>query len=352
MTRNPRTRCLLSCIVALLLCSVGRHEAFGCKELMAVVGGAETKDFSKVEKADENLLSSIKKARPYDILVLHEKVLCDPNVKAALAESPARLVLRSVGDTRSLCAKHIQSMSVIAVFPTTEDGVRNVFPERPVRATQSYLLHVKSTMEELQKLRSGDQSTPGLVDVVVLDQKPAKGSMSEQLLDAVRTTKATEFVLLICHSEKGLIPLPDGSAVKLTELEKVLDKRTAVILTCNSIDYTESGVDAVVTTRKLEFDEVAKAVLAIGKTEFYGKCHDFGEMLGRLNSELAKGKGPADGIVRWGAISLFGGITVFAIVQLRRGSDTEQCSCGATCNCALDTDSKCKCKRPQEKKKP
>jgi hypothetical protein len=352
MSKNQSIRLSAALLAVVLLCSCPVPRASACAEAFAVLGGAKTTDYSKVEKVDDKLLKEVAKADGYDILIFPEKLLRDTRLRDALASSHARLVFQSVGDTRSLCMKHIQSMSVIAVLPTSEDGIKKVFPDHPVKPIQTYLKGVRSTFAELEKLQA-EKGKDGLAEVVVLSEPPEKGKMKDQLLERVASTKAGEFVLFVCHSDKGKIPLPDGDSVDLADVQKALKDRTGVILTCDSMDYSASGVDAVVTTRRLQFDEVAKAVLAVGKSDFYGGCHDFGQLLGKLNAELNKGRGPADLIVKLVAVSVAGGITTFTVVVLKRGEGEKECSCKDVCNCNLDagTKEKCNCTKKDPKGK-
>src|SRR5262245_28024177 len=123
--RTPRAVAGLLLVTVLL---VPGRDASACKEIFALIGGAEDKDYTKVEKVDDKLLKEIAAADPYDVLTFNDTLLCDPRVKDALATGSGRIVLQSVGDVRSLCMQKIQSMTVVAVVPTTEKGIGNVFP--------------------------------------------------------------------------------------------------------------------------------------------------------------------------------------------------------------------------------
>ena len=145
--------------------------------------------------------------------------------------------------------------------------------------------------------------------------------------------------------------MPDGSELDLNTTQKDVGAKKVVVLTCDSLDYfVRKGTDAVVTTRRLEFDEMAKAVLAVGKSKFYGGCKDFGQLLNALNRELAQGRGPADRVLKIGAISAVGGITILGAIQLKPGGGAEECSCEKECKCGLEPRGECKCGSGKTKK--
>lgn len=191
---------------------------------------------------------------------------------------------------------------------------------------------VKKTLSELRSFEKTDKEKGGLASVIIFESKPNVGTMADQLLESIRKTEAKEFVTVICHNENVVIPLPDGSKLKLSHLHEALGERAAAVFTCNSLQSVQNGGRAVLTTRELQFDEVSNALVAIAKTQFYGGCHDFGELLRNINGELDKQTGPANTPVKLGAIASFSGLAIFSCLHL-----TEPvCNCGDKCKCDGD----------------
>ena len=304
--------------------------ASACAEQFARLGGAKTAYF-KVDSPVEDVSKQIHKLQDaFDIAVLPNRLLAAPQVRSALWDSNARLILNDYGNVeavRGFLTHHLGGVKVIAVLPTSDDGIKNVFGDlgQGVAPTARYLRRVQEVARPL-----------GADATVLDDSQPGDPKMSERLMSLIEKAKPDEFIGLVAHSHDGIIPLPDGSSLKVEDVQAALAGHQARggVFTCNSIVAVPQGNVAVLTTKRLHFDEVMQVLVDFEAKDFYKKrtkgCVDVGTFVAALNNRLNEPRGP-EKRVKVAMAGVGGSLIMFLLVQLTRS----ECQCGK-CDCDKD----------------
>jgi hypothetical protein len=212
-----------------------------------------------VEKAKQQILD----ATGSDLLVADHETLANPEIQAILARSPARLVLKTADFqaqiVNSTLGDHPKKLSLLLEIPVTAEEVANVFGKQSAVAAYLTTEHLSKIAAALHTLQSVDGPRPVTV---------RSGAAKQDLMAAIASAEPGEFFLIIDHNDDGVLKLPNGEQVPVSELNAALGKSSlkGVVLTCESSRYVKEAVDReVVTNRKVRFDEIACALSAVVK---------------------------------------------------------------------------------------
>lgn len=221
-------------------------------------------DLTKLDAASlEKVKEQISRATGSELLIADPKTLTRPEVQALLAESPARLVIKTDKFDKESIDKILgfkaKTISIYSAIPSSKSEVDSVFGKMPSFSTYWTAQRLGKVAKNIKELKS--VSSPRPVNIHAANTKAG-------LLGTIQNANADDFLLFIGHNEDGVLKLPTGDSVPLSELNAALDARGAkgVVLTCESIRFVrdKAGTE-VLTNRKLRFDEIACALSSVVK---------------------------------------------------------------------------------------
>jgi hypothetical protein len=164
------------------------------------------------------------------------------------------------------------------------------------------------------------------------DEASTESSARDRILKAIAAPTGEDIVVVLCHNKEGIVPLPDGSSVTLEELSAAVRHRRGIVLTCASVDVSEAQGRALLTTRRLEFDEMAASLVYMKLHGFFESDRTFGDFLTQLNLRLNANRGPTDGAVKIMLAAVGAGTLSLVAVNLSK----RECVCPPGCDCCND----------------
>lgn len=147
------------------------------------------------------------------------------------------------------------------------------------------------------------------------------------MLDRVRAATPSEFVLVIAHNNENCLKFPDGSELDLEELYSNLatPRFRGLVLTCESVKYAKGETDALLTTTRLEYDEIACALkTALDRGAPGEKCRCVDTLLRAIQRELVSCSGALERVVKIGIASVGSGIVVASVYLIHSADDDDE----------------------------
>jgi hypothetical protein len=303
--------------------------------------GSHVLDLSRVRVADEKTLREIRTAGSRKLLILNENLLSDKSAKDALKNSKAHVIMKNAGDIPRLeqvLKTNVDAIRVVAVLPTTPEGVKAVFNPRgesqlvmegDLPSVVSYMKKVKNIIGERVEIFN-ESRTPA--DHDPLNTISGNGSgMANAFMSYIKTHKIRETMCILCHNDAGSkrIFFPDGTSVKVEDVQNALQGGMGILLTCSTVNAKSPAGELAITTRDLEFDEIAKSIAIINRPGYFEAGNTFGQLLVSVNKELNAVRGPANGVVKLVVVGVVGDLITLMIVNLSH----QECSCASGCDC-------------------
>lgn len=171
-----------------------------------------------------------------------------PNIGAAIERAVERRV--------KLLGREIKHITLLGVLPSTAEEVEAVFDGLAGGARAGATGYLRRVGDDLLAIEA-----PG-VAVTILSARPGAASVAERILGRITAARPDEFTIVIGHNARGVLRCGDGSEIPLKSLFERLDDGNlkGMVLTCESVNYSSPASSAVLTTGRLEFDEIVAAL--------------------------------------------------------------------------------------------
>jgi hypothetical protein len=207
---------------------------------------------------DTEKLASLSRSDFKNLVIVDDAAFSDSTVQAALQNNDAPLFLGSkisLPEVEKYLGRKVRKIRFVVLLPSDAIGVKNVWgnglPGKGIQASVRYMDTIQPMFRELKSCRILDNTM--------------KDSALPSLRAEIEKAEKDELLVVVGHNEGGEIKCPDGSTIKLSEVNhKFSNGKLGIVLTCNSMKYPRGAGDvALVTTRDLELDEIAMVADAL-----------------------------------------------------------------------------------------
>ena len=216
-------------------------------------------DFNKEVLTEEKL----KNTYYNDLLVIKNE---DLNIKSnlkILKQSEATFCFKGdVNGLEEVLDKEVTKIEFIPILPSNQIEIKNVFGEiytQDETLVRSIITQMKMTEAKYDKLHN----------VSKLFDANVKNTHANILLKKISSSTQKNLIVIIGHNEDGLLKLTDNSSVKISEIINISNKNKSpvLILSCETISYEAANAtsNSVLTTKKLEYTEIADALIYLDK---------------------------------------------------------------------------------------
>jgi hypothetical protein len=215
------------------------------------------------------------------VLVLDRPAFDDPGLRGRLSRTRGRLCLKSDGDPNIFFRKIVhQHDSVIISLPNGRDAVKKYFG-----LTSDEIL--EPLLDQMHRVR--ETMAQGHNAIFFENDMPATSNYREQLLTEVQRRNGGVLVF-IGHNENGDLKFPDGSSISITELSNRADQChvTPIILSCQTIDGFNSGDTGIISTKSVQFEELADAMISANRAMVENGCMYLGDYLYFYNDAISR----------------------------------------------------------------
>lgn len=237
----------------------------------------DLRDRTAVAKRD------LKSLKHTEMVVLSDDAFSNETVKRELRESSALLCLKSDKPAAEVLKKSVSpSQPLLIAIPNDFVGVRNLY------WSSLDALSAQPIVDQMKRIRA---------DLAPLDKRATYFSDSrpdrpyrDQFLDAFRAEKY-RVITVVCHNDGGKIKFPDGTTVDLSEITAIAGKNGVlpIVLSCNTLDHIGPNYDGLVSTRALDFEDIASGLLEADRFFKEGSCRYVGDYLYAIDTGIKTG---------------------------------------------------------------
>lgn len=213
---------------------------------------------SIIDVTGDNLKSSteymLSHASSSDFILFDSATIKKESFVKALQKSKATIIVRTEKGkdaAKKLLGCPIQDLEVLAAIPEDAHGVSLMY--------QSDTGKISNVVEHYVKIATSFKKNPA---TKVLSKSQNSSTISSTLLKGAKSKEQNnKFLIIIGHNEDGILCLPDGSRIKVTELVNAssLSNRPILVLSCETLGSNINHY-GFVTTRPLYFPEIVKAI--------------------------------------------------------------------------------------------
>ncbi len=209
-----------------------------------------THSFDLRREGTERLGARLSEAKAHDLLIISSDTTKSERAMASIANSKARFCMvadRSPVAAQTLLEAPVGAPKIFAVVPSDGESIRRVFGATGPAAEK----YMKANVERF-----------GALEHVTVVSTKGPVPFREQVIHEIDSGDRGSLFVLVAHNEEGKVMGPDGTAVTLKEINDELRRvmRPGLILSCRTMQEAKAFANSLVTTRALEFDEVAKAL--------------------------------------------------------------------------------------------
>ena len=254
----------------------------------------------------EDIRNLLENASSNEIAIVDKWVLENAICKKIICDRTNILYLTmptEASEFKETLSLPVQSVRVLPIIPVNSVEIAHVFGLAPD------VIH-HSLTEQMIKSRRQWESVP---NAWFSDIKGSQLNEADQIREVIQRSDHGEMMFIFGHRDNNELRCRDGSVLNLEEfpINSPGRKAIVVVLTCDSVNTVVKG-SRVVTTKRLEFDIVARAMSKLA-TKTRGEEMSCGQILIETNNLLNKNDDQVERFAKISVVILGGGAVVFIV---------------------------------------
>jgi hypothetical protein len=192
-------------------------------------------------------------AARYDAVPFSERIASDPIYRSMVAKTEGRLFLKSAVSPEGV-SRYFQGVinnpKILFAVPYDEKGVKHVYGENLDEKSATLVL------------KSFGKARGVLGKKVGVHWDDSSKRLTVKKIHEYIDAKDESQIVLVAHSDGGLIKLPSGESLDINSLQKRASahQKLLLVISCNTIDDARKDFSGLVTIDTLNFDGIAKGV--------------------------------------------------------------------------------------------